>query len=82
MLFAATVALSRVILLMTLDQPNRQDHITLQYLGKALILLTQRATSWQTLVTEAVIFTVARLVTISVKSPLLLPNAPLMSRSI
>lgn len=66
MLFAATIAISRVALLMSLNEPCKNDPITLKYLGKALVLLKERAASRETLVSEPVIFTVARLVTIAV----------------
>lgn len=66
MLFAATVAISRVALLMSLKEPTKNDPISLKYLGKALILLKERAQSRETLISEPVIFTVARLVTIAV----------------
>ena len=69
MLFAATVAISRVALLMSLNESSKNDLITLKYLGKALVLLKERAKSRETLVSEPVIFTVARLVTIAVSNP-------------
>lgn len=65
MLFAATIAISRVALLMSMNESCKDDPVTLKYLGKALTLLSVRAGSWETLVNETVIFTVARLVTIA-----------------
>lgn len=67
MLFAATVAISRVALLMSLNEPSKNDPISLKYLGKALVLLKERSKSRETLISEPVIFTVARLVTIAVR---------------
>lgn len=51
---------------MSLNAPTKDDPISLKYLGKALVLLKERAKSRETLISEPVIFTVARLVTIAV----------------
>lgn len=66
MLFAATMAISRVASLMSLNEPRKDDPALLRYLGRALVLLKERTASQETLITEPVIFTVARLITIAV----------------
>jgi hypothetical protein len=65
MLFGATIALSRFAWLISRNLPWREDPLALRHMCRALAMLRERATSWESISTETVVFTIARFVTMS-----------------